>query len=277
MPDTIDVHSLEYPITEHCNLRCANCDHASPILNERFAALERFSSDLKAVAPFMRADDLRILGGEPLLHPQLLDFLRIARTVGISNTITLVTNGVLLHQAPPELWSLIDRLWVSVYPKVTLRLDLESIRVLCKQHGVLPDIRMIESFHQTIVNHKNGNPALVQRVYDRCKLAHEWMCYTLYDGYFYKCAPAPFLAKRLARRGLSPGPASDGVKLTFDPELREQLRAYLSCEQPLEACSYCLGSSGAELSHHQLNGAGLMKILSADDPPYPELILLTTR
>lgn len=118
MPDPLFVRSVEYPIVEHCNLSCQHCDHASPLLPKRFANLDRYSRDLDALSPVLHAQEFRLLGGEPLLHPDLLDFLSVARKSQIANTITLVTNGTLLHQAPSELWKLIDRLWVSVYPRV---------------------------------------------------------------------------------------------------------------------------------------------------------------
>lgn len=275
MRNPLRVHSLEYPITDHCNLRCANCDHASPLLHDEFASVERFRADLEAVVPVMTAGDFRILGGEPLLHPQLLELLRIARALHIADTVTLITNGVLLHKAPVELWECIDRLWVSVYPGVALRMSIDAIRERCEQHGVFPDIRNINSFHRTLVNHRNTDPVLVQSIFDSCKLTHEWQCYTLYDGYFFKCAPAPYLTKRLALRGMQTVPANvDGVKLAGTPDLRSSLEAYLSSCRPLNACAYCLGSSGAELGHRQLNKVGLHQSIVNDDPSYPMLVRL---
>lgn len=42
------------------------------------------------------------MGGEPLLHPQYLEFLKITRKEFPNSTIVLVTNGILLHSLKDE-------------------------------------------------------------------------------------------------------------------------------------------------------------------------------
>src|SRR5438094_7310590 len=96
--------SVEYNLTEHCNLSCYLCDHASPLLSKKFAILEDFVRDFEALSHVFHSTQLRIVGGEPTLHPQLLTFLREARRIGIADNIVLLTNGVQLHRMPAELW-----------------------------------------------------------------------------------------------------------------------------------------------------------------------------
>ena len=120
--------SVEYNLTEHCNLRCRGCGHASPLLPEKFASLAAFRADLEALAEAFHSDELRIVGGEPLLHPQLLDFLREARRINVADRIVLYTNGVLLYKASVELWQLVDEIYLSVYPGVRRRLDEFGMR-----------------------------------------------------------------------------------------------------------------------------------------------------
>lgn len=45
---------------------------------------------------------------------------------------------------------------------------------------------------------------------------------------------------------------SDSVPLHDNPNLEENLRLYIDDSRPLEACSYCLGSSGVRLAHRQM-------------------------
>src|SRR5688572_13208213 len=133
MTDRILVKSVEYPITEHCNLSCANCDHASPLLDEKWADLDQYRLDVRALAGAVHAKNFLVIGGEPLLHPELLEFLHFARASKIADRITLVSNGTLLHRADPHMWALIDRLWLSVYPKVASRIDIENVTRLCAE------------------------------------------------------------------------------------------------------------------------------------------------
>src|SRR5262245_61688613 len=103
----INQFSFVYNMTEHCNLTCHGCDHAAPLLPEKFAALDQFKADITALEPVFHSEQMRITGGEPTLHPNLLEFIEFARFSGIADWMILVTNGVLLHEMPERLWDLV--------------------------------------------------------------------------------------------------------------------------------------------------------------------------
>jgi organic radical activating enzyme len=155
--------SVEYNLTEHCNLRCRGCGHASPLLPEKFAALAEFRTDLEALAGLFHSDELRIVGGEPLLQPQLLEFLREARRIGVADRIILYTNGVLLHQASAELWQSIDELYLSVYPGVRRRLDESECARLCRENGVKLTVYKPAHFEHITINKRIEDGRLVRR------------------------------------------------------------------------------------------------------------------
>lgn len=259
MLDPILVRSVEYPITEHCNLRCIHCDHASPLLPHRFIDPDQYHRDLEAIAPALHTQEFNVLGGEPLLHPELLELLSLTRTSGVTDSITVVTNGTLLHKAPAQMWKLIDKLWLSVYPNVNIRLSLEAIRQLCIENSVLLYVRRTSSFGQRLIDLKNDDSRCVQWIYDRCKLAHEWRCYSIYAGRFYKCSPAPFTQHRLAMRGIVFDGRTDGISLHGNRALRDDLENYLRSMRPLAACSYCLGTSGFDVPLRQLKRDELLE------------------
>jgi organic radical activating enzyme len=265
--------AIEFNVTEHCNLRCAGCDHASPILPRRFADLDRFRADLSALARVFHARELKLLGGEPLLHPQLPAFLAAAREIGIADGVTLVTNGVLLHRADPAIFDAIDKLWISLYPGVVVRQDLRQLRRLARARGFALRVRRMRWFRETLLNTPHRRPETVERVFARCGMAHAWSCHTIHEGYYYKCSPAPFLEARLAAAGIGVrNREQDGVRIHGNPDLRDELQRYLACERPLQACAYCLGSSGRRLPHHQLD-RGELQAAMEDEPGDPEDLL----
>jgi organic radical activating enzyme len=259
--------AAEYNLTEHCNLRCAGCDHSSPLLPQKFADVALFERDLKVLSRVLHLGEFKLLGGEPLLHPDLLDFLRCARASGLAEEITLVTNGLLLHRCDPTIFELIDRLWVSLYPGVRLRVEERELESLSKRYNFRLDLRKMDSFRITTINSRNRDATLVRRIFDRCALAHDWSCHTIHQGYYFKCSPAPFLTARLALRGESVlNHDLDGVRIHDNPRLREELEAYLREEEPLQACYYCLGSSGHRFPHRQLNSKGLREEINSLHP-----------
>lgn len=255
--------SVEYNLTEHCNLSCALCDHAAPLLAERFAVLEEFERDLAALGAVLHSRQLRIVGGEPLLHPRLLDFLRAGRRAAVADRIVVITNGTRLHAAPDEFWALVDELWLSVYPGVRRRLDVAACRRLCRNRGIVFRADDDRLFQETLLNGRLREPTLVRAVFDACAFARE--CHTVYDGRFYLCSVAPLLGPRLARLGIAArGLRADGIRLRGNPRLYEQLRELFARTRPLAACSWCLGSSGPLRPHRQLTAAGLKSWLRED-------------
>jgi organic radical activating enzyme len=245
--------AAEYNLTYHCNLKCAGCNHSSPLLPAQFAELDQFQRDLAVLAQVMHLDELKILGGEPLLHPQLAAFLRCASESAIADEITLVTNGLLLHRCDPEIFELIDRLWVSLYPGVKLPVAADALEALAQHHDFTLELKPTGSFRCTTVNSRHRDATLVQQIFARCELAHARSCHAIDQGYYFKCPPAPFLAARLALNGkMVENRDRDGVRIHGNPHLRGALESYLRDEAPLEACSYCLGSSGRRFPHRQM-------------------------
>jgi organic radical activating enzyme len=245
--------AAEYNLTEHCNLKCAGCNHFSPHLPQKFADLEQFQRDLNALSEVMHLGELKLLGGEPLLHPDLLQFLQCARESGLADEITLVTNGLLLHRCDPLAFELIDRLWVSVYPGVELPLATDELDYLSKRYNFSLDLKKTDSFRCTTVNKRHRDAALVRPIFDRCELAHARSCHTIDQGYYFKCSPAPFLTARMALEGEPVANRDlDAVRIFDNPNLRAELESYLRSDEPLEACYYCLGSSGRRFPHRQL-------------------------
>jgi hypothetical protein len=252
----IELYSIEYNLTEHCNLRCHGCDHNSPLMPERYADLDEFRRDLSALAPALDLETINLIGGEPLLHPQLCDFIRAARDAGLARTVTVISNGVLLHKVEEAFWELTDRLMLTRYPGVRWRMTDEEIKDRCQRHGIELSIMHAPSFHMVLLNEVNRDEALVQEIYDACRIAHYWRCHSVHGGRFYKCSVAPFIPARLAMLGKpAPGWESDGIRIHDNPGLADELDAYLRSPAPLASCAACLGTSGSLKEHRQMNQA----------------------
>ena len=256
--------SVEYNLADHCNLACTACARGSPYLAKKFAGLEQFTEELRRLAGGLHCREIRIGGGEPLLHPQLFDFLRAARQSGVADDVVLLTNGVLLHQAPEELWELIDGMWLSLYPGVTVRIPIAECERLATAHGVKLSVRHADEFAHILLNQRNEDEEAVELIYRTCKAAREWSCHTVHEGRFYKCSTAPFTRDRIALAGgrFEETPR-DSVRLD-DPALSSALASYLADERPLAACAFCLGSSGPAVANRQLSKRAVAASLSED-------------
>lgn len=88
---------LEVPITTLCTLCCKNCSNLMQFYEHPYhipstSVISNLSAILKAING---VDCLRILGGEPLLAPELVEILRFCKDNDKIKNIVIVTNGTM--------------------------------------------------------------------------------------------------------------------------------------------------------------------------------------
>ena len=134
MLQKVDIH-----LTDHCNLNCKGCTHFSPLAEKFFLDIDDFERDLTRLSELSGGDigEMSLLGGEPLLHPEIIDFFPIARSLFPNTKLVVITNGILLPQQEERFWKACKRyniqLWVSDY---TLNMDYKSVEAKAREHGV---------------------------------------------------------------------------------------------------------------------------------------------
>lgn len=246
----IQARACEINVTHHCNLSCRSCSHTSPVLRRRLADPDLVYRDLATLAPHYRPEHVRLLGGEPLLHPALGEVVAAVRRSGITDRIRILTNGTVLARATAEVWDGIDELHVSLYPGHGVPLEeRRRWNLVAAEHGVEIQWLRFDHFRESYSEIGTGDAGLVREIYRTCQIAHLWDCHNVVDGYFYKCPQSYFVP------GLVGGEADrrrDGLAITARASLGSELAAFLSDEEPLRACRNCLGSVGRLFEHREL-------------------------
>jgi len=94
---TLDPHIAVYYVTMQCNLNCAYCEDFGSRRNHLVTPAPPLE-DAKQILKVIRTgvDSLWLTGGEPLMHPQILDLLDYAGQDLKFKEISLITNGTLL-------------------------------------------------------------------------------------------------------------------------------------------------------------------------------------
>ena len=101
--------TIEYHLVDSCNLKCAGCSHYSSLLDKlTYPTLEEIIADLTLLKNKIgdNLTTLRLLGGEPLLHPQICECLTAIRNIFPISHIVIVTNGILLKKMSEEFYNI---------------------------------------------------------------------------------------------------------------------------------------------------------------------------
>ena len=125
---------VEVQIVDHCNLKCDYCNHFSNIAEPWFMSKEEFVFILEKIKKELYPHGLirlMILGGEPFLHPQLLEFLQIAKEFFPYNHfyIDVLTNGLIYSNFDEDrknLFKTFAHISCTPYPEIAEKILNES-------------------------------------------------------------------------------------------------------------------------------------------------------
>ena len=134
--------SFEYHISEHCNLNCKGCDHFSPLAEPRLTKYEEFEKDIERMSELFdkKALSIHILGGEPLLNPDICKFIKKTRECFPDTNLTeirVISNGLIVNDMPKEFWeSLHDNNTILSVTKYPLKLNYDLMFESAKKYDV---------------------------------------------------------------------------------------------------------------------------------------------
>ena len=132
---------LDVQVCDHCNLRCAGCLHFAPLAEKGFLDLGAYAYDFEQLAAIEGIEgyfgSIVLMCGEPLLHPDIVEVVRMTRAYLPNEHIDLCTNGLLLRRMGDDFWRTLVEcdvvLAVSPYP---INLDYEELARLAESKGV---------------------------------------------------------------------------------------------------------------------------------------------
>jgi organic radical activating enzyme len=264
---------MEFFLVDTCNLRCDNCATSSPFMSDaNLPSLETFVESLSLLSRVVRCDELRLLGGEPLLNKNICSFMRAARQSGIFRNIRVITNGLLLPRMSEEFWQLADIVRISVYPATTEAFSerkLESFEAIASRYRTKLEVIRDTHFMKATSDARIEDVSVVQRIFSNCGEAHGWSCHLLYRNRLYRCSRVHTLDRYLSRIGVEHENFTDqdGVVIDGRATLFNDLKNYLKSSEPLKACSFCFGTSGPLIEHTQLK---VLEIRSKVKKPIPD-------
>lgn len=231
------LHRLVVHLTDHCNLNCKGCTHFSNIAKPAFADVDQFENEFARLETiFSGITEIYLLGGEPLLHPKVNEFLKIARAHFPASRINLMSNGVLVPRMGEEFWRAMhdNDIWLvcDLYP---IGLPVEEIEALAKKYDV--DLEWTDpraDFFKLPLDLTGSQDAT--RSFHGCGGVNN--CVIIRDGRLYPCAYIAYidiLKQKYDLEGMEPT-AEDSISIFEDHDPYE-IFDFLC--KPVPWCKHC--------------------------------------
>lgn len=237
--------TLEFYITNQCNLSCSRCNRFNDYDFQGHFYWEDHARDYITWAHRIDADLITVLGGEPTLNPGLENWISNIRTNWPNTPIMIQTNGLgQWHTKKQYYWDQYQvGFGVSAHSQ-NLRTKLQQN---WDQHRLVGQQSVFAAykFSEATVVQRNGKLTVHRSdpkiSFDSCTIKHS---HTLFQGKLYKCPMGAVLPIFREQQ-----------KVHLDPDQEELLKNYhwlasdcsdedlelfvRSREQPIAQCALC--------------------------------------
>ena len=229
-------------IVHHCNLNCIGCGHFSPLANEYYLPVEEFRRDCERLSVLSGGviERMEIMGGEPLLHPEIIEFVKIARQY-FQGEINICTNGILVDKKQEDFFLACAKndvsLAITVYP---IKLNWEKIYDLANRYNVTVKKVVTKNEDRRLWYRNKRDLSGQQNIYTNfCKCKWGNSCIILEHGRLATCV-MPFKTKHYNdyyKTNTFQVPTTDSINI-YKTECLDEILEFLA--KPISTCRYCI-------------------------------------
>ena len=262
---------LETMITQVCNLSCHGCTNYSDLPHKGYVTWEAGRKQLLPWLEKISIDDFGIMGGEPLINPEVSKWLLGVRNLLPDSQIRFTTNGELLHKHfeilnlshdignvvfkitvhrnSPELEEIIEKIFKTYNWEPVQEFGIDRFKTT---NNLRLQINRPNKFIKTYKNTYADMEPHDSDPSEAFKICVQQKCPLLYNGKIYKCSTSGLLESTLAK---------------FDWPNKNEWEPYLSTGiaptdsdadilnfvnnfgKPEQLCKQCPSESGAYIDH----------------------------
>ena len=223
MTEKIHLDKLEFYITNVCNLTCSNCNRYNNFHFKGWAKWDDYAEGLEQLSQHVHVQKPVILGGEPLLNPDIVKWIRgLQRLWPNSYSAQIQSNGTRID-CVPGLYEALQEVagsWIGVSihrpedrEEIFVRIrnflqgeivysedtnnSMGSVYQFKDSNGVEVHVWNNDMFGNTnVVEQDNGRFGLYnsnpERAHDICSF-RKWKNYHWIRGRLYKCGPVALM------------------------------------------------------------------------------------
>lgn len=234
----IDIH-----IVEHCNLKCRCCAHFAPLAEPECIDLQTLEKEYKNLKPVYNRffNSIHLLGGEPLLHPQIEEVLKLTRGMFPTTEIQLVTNGLKLLSMPESFYKCCFNNSIKlIISRYNINLNYDEIEKIAKKYNLECEISLCREKFIHHVYDNNGNQN-IKHSYKKCQYGGK--CINFSQGKIFPCARAAHIRHLNKAFGMNfeykNGDFLLPEELAKLPSLISKIKFKRFISRPIPFCRYC--------------------------------------
>jgi len=248
----IITESFELHLSEHCNLSCAECCNISPLNDPKFISIDEIVQICEFLQKYLNPEVIKLSGGEPLLHSQLSEIIKIIKSYFPKTKLRLTSNGLLANRLNSDIFKYLDQIWISNYKSAPVnKKQIEKIIKLARENEVIYNIKSVDQFNKIFVEEELFDRNEIQEIYNDCWMRHR--CLMIRNNRFFKCTRAAYIDTYLKKAKDETNNLTEGDSISIDDdEFLTKALNFLNSEVPLQSCSYCLGVSGELIENKQI-------------------------
>lgn len=233
------IFHLDIHIVDHCNLKCKACAHFSSLVEgEATYSASEIGRSLQRLSELVpNICSISLLGGEPLLHPELAAIAQHARRFFPHACINITTNGILLKKIPLAVVQTLKdnniKVDVSLYPP--MQAEVDALATWLRESGLRWGMARADSFERRIL----PKPVFAaQQGFEKC--GHIMCLRGSCVGYCVMALFTDYYNKRFGAGKLPEDRGVDIFSVQSGAELLRRLR------KPLELCRQCVSRDAGQ-------------------------------
>ncbi len=228
------LHYVEVHLTDHCNLNCIACTHYSSIASPQFENIQKFNTNMKMLSKKLRFNRIRLLGGEPLLHPNVSDFIKITKKHFPKSHICVCTNAILLPSMSELFWQTCRDCNVTIditdYPSEKQKEISYYAEIISKNKVAFGGAH---NGNKRVVFHNPSGSSNKKISFQRCVIKYKNVI-LLKGNRIFNCPKTAYIG--IYNKYFNKHVAQDkGINIYFNSS--KSIKTYIS--KPTETCKYC--------------------------------------
>jgi len=258
---------VEMMVTQFCNLSCVGCSNYADLKHTGYVPWAQGRKEIESWLPRLDIQEFGIMGGEPLINPELKQWIRGLRELLPTSPIRFSTNGELLDrhldvvETAHEVGNFVFKITVhqhserveAVIAKIFSMYKWEPVREYGinryrTSNGLKFQINRPQTFIKTYRNDYANMMPFDSNPVDSFAICIQQTCPLMYNGRLYKCSTQGGLEDVLKRFGVTDPAWAPylGNYLTPDSSDEEIERFINNFGKPHAVCRMCPTASNPE-------------------------------